>query len=68
MAKSERFGMLLSPSEKVALEKLAHRERISAAAVVRRLIWREAEELGLVTRTFPDKPGPTSRQARSGSH
>lgn len=48
MTKSERFGMLLSPSEKAALEELADRERISAAAVVRRLVWKEADRQGLI--------------------
>ena len=38
MLKSERFGLILAPVEKRALLCLAERERISAAAVVRRLI------------------------------
>jgi hypothetical protein len=45
MNKSERFGLVLSPSEKRALLRLAERERISAAAVVRRLIWSAAEHI-----------------------
>lgn len=48
MNKSERFAMMLSRPGKLALERLARRERSSAAAVVRRLIWREAERQGLV--------------------
>lgn len=48
MEKSERFGLVLSPAEKLALQYLAERERIPAAAVVRRLIWREARRLNIV--------------------
>lgn len=40
--KIERFGLVLTPAEKQALEDLARRERITAAAVVRRLIWQAA--------------------------
>ena len=39
MEKTERFGLVLSPEEKAALQRLADRERLPAAAVVRRLIW-----------------------------
>ena len=45
MMKSERFGLVLSPAEKRALLRLADAERISAAAVVRRLIWDAAKHL-----------------------
>lgn len=45
MEKSERFGLVLSPAEKAALQRLANHERLPAAAVVRRLIWREAQQL-----------------------
>ena len=48
MDKSERFGMVLSPLEKLALQRLAVQERIPLAAVVRRLIWREAKKLNLI--------------------
>ena len=48
MDKSERFGMVLSPIEKLALQRLAAQERIPLAAVVRRLIWREAKNLNLI--------------------
>jgi hypothetical protein len=44
MQKTERFGLVLSPTEREALERLAEQERISAAAVIRRLIWRSAHE------------------------
>ena len=37
-----KFMLALSPKERAALQRLAERERLSAAAVVRRLIWREA--------------------------
>ena len=39
--KTDRFGMVLSPVEKQVLEALAEKERIPAAAVVRRLVWAE---------------------------
>jgi len=45
MEKTERFGLVLAPAEKTALQRLAELERLSAAAVVRRLIWREAKRL-----------------------
>lgn len=43
--KDERFGLVLSKDEKAALQLLADRERLPAAAVVRRLIWDAAREL-----------------------
>jgi hypothetical protein len=46
--RSERFGLVLSLTEKAALRRLAERERLPAAAVVRRLLWTEAEKRGLV--------------------
>ena len=59
MEKSERFGLVLSPREKEALQRLAERERISSGAVVRRLIWRAAEERGIVRviEARPAQPG-----------
>jgi len=45
--RSRKFMLALSPSERTALQHLAQRERTSAAAVVRRLIWREAERVGV---------------------
>lgn len=41
--RSERFGLVLSPAEKQVLLRLAAGEHISAAAVVRRLIWSAAK-------------------------
>lgn len=37
--KDERFALVLTKEEKKALQLLAEHERLSAAAVVRRLIW-----------------------------
>ncbi|MFZ2358204.1 MAG: hypothetical protein WA040_02555 [Anaerolineae bacterium] len=41
--KSERFGLVLSAAEKEVLEALAEKERIPAAAVVRRLVWQAGQ-------------------------
>lgn len=49
MEKTERFGLVLSQSEKKALQQLARCERISRAAVICRLVWREAERHGLLS-------------------
>lgn len=67
MKKSERFGMLLSSSERAALDSLADRERISAAAVVRRLIWRRAQELGLATEESRTAGISAPPEAKNGS-
>lgn len=48
MVRHLQFGLVLSDVERAALVALAEHERISAAAVVRRLIWREAEARGLL--------------------
>lgn len=45
MVKTERFILAMTQEDKAALQRLAARERIPAAAVVRRLIWREAQTL-----------------------
>jgi hypothetical protein len=50
MEKTERFGLALSERDKGALFHLADQDRSSAAAVVRRLIWREAQRRGIVER------------------
>ena len=47
MEKSERFGLVLSPTEKLILQYLAESERIPKAAIIRRLIWREAKSLSV---------------------
>lgn len=44
MEKTERFEMLMEPREKELLRMLAEIERISAAAVLRRLLWQEAKD------------------------
>lgn len=46
--RSIKFMLALSPSERTALDKLASRERLPAAAVVRRLVWNEARRRGLL--------------------
>ena len=53
MEKSERFNLMMAPTDRATLERLAQHEDLSAAAVVRRLVKREAQRLGLVT---PDRP------------
>jgi hypothetical protein len=48
MEKSERFGLVLSPTEKTAVLRLAEAEGgLSMAALVRRLIREAAREHGL---------------------
>jgi hypothetical protein len=41
--RTERFELLLTSEEKELLVMIAKIEHISAAAVIRRLIWQEAE-------------------------
>ena len=48
MKQTERFELLMTPEEKQLLRVLAEAEHISAAAVLRRLIWQEAERKQLV--------------------
>jgi len=43
MKQTERFELLMTARERQLLRMLAEVEHISAAAVIRRLIWREAE-------------------------
>lgn len=40
--KIERFGLVMTHEERRALDNLARAERISQAAVLRRLIWQAA--------------------------
>ena len=45
--KTERFELIMTAEEKAALRRLARRERLPMAAVVRRLVWtadRQARE------------------------
>ena len=46
--RTERFEILMTTEEKNLLRMLAEIEHISAAAVLRRLIWQEAERKQLV--------------------
>ena len=48
MEKSEQFGLVMTPQEKAALVQLAAKARVSAASVVRRLVWSEARARGIV--------------------
>lgn len=43
MEKTERFIFALTSADKEALQRLAARERLPAAAVMRRLIWKAIE-------------------------
>ena len=47
MRRDKRFPVILSRTERRALDSLARDEALSAASVVRRLIIREAKERGL---------------------
>jgi len=44
MKRDQRFPVVLSEEERAVLQRLADEERTPAAAVVRRLIWREADQ------------------------
>ena len=48
MNRDQRFPVVMTKREREALESLAEQERLSAAAVVRRLIWYEARKRGIV--------------------
>jgi hypothetical protein len=61
MKRDQRFPVVMTRAERTLLNRLALQEHISGAAVIRRLIWREAEERGLLP--------PTGQQARGqGAH
>ncbi|MBN1815429.1 MAG: hypothetical protein JXA14_26590 [Anaerolineae bacterium] len=59
MRRDQRFPVVLSKGEKAVLQRLAEAERLSSAAVVRRLIWREAQQRGLLS--------PADQQRASGA-
>ena len=59
MRKSERFGFVLSEQEREMLLRLAEIERLPAAAVVRRAIWRAAGRCGVL---------PIRQAAKLGRH
>lgn len=42
--KDQKFALVMSAEEKAALHDLAYRERVSAAELVRRLIWIAAQK------------------------
>jgi hypothetical protein len=42
--KDQKFALVMSAEEKTALHDLAYRERVSAAELVRRLIWIAAQK------------------------
>lgn len=67
MTKSERFGLVLSAQEKALLWSLAHKERVSAADVVRRLVWREAQRLHLLPTDGEDTLPLTTEEANNDS-
>lgn len=48
--KIEKFGLVMTREERQALDDLARQERISQAAVLRRLIWQAAQK------TLPTAP------------
>jgi hypothetical protein len=48
MSRDQRFPVVMTKRERQALDRLAEQERLSAAAVVRRLIWYEAQKRGIV--------------------
>lgn len=52
----ERFPIMLNPTERLALRALAHHEGLSAAAVLRRLLHKEATRLGLWQTARPQRP------------
>lgn len=47
LKRDQNFRLQLSKEEKLLLQEIARHEHIPMAAVLRRLIWREAERLGL---------------------
>jgi len=42
--KEQRFGLVMTTEERKALDDLARQERISQAAVLRRLIWAASQQ------------------------
>jgi DNA-binding MarR family transcriptional regulator len=54
--KIERFGLVLTPAEKQVLEALAEKERITAAAVIRRLVWSAGQQAQIPAAVGFDNP------------
>ena len=62
--KTERFILAMTPEDKAVLWYLAEHEQMSAAAIVRRLIWDAYEASGGLFRLIPQ---PADRaEARDG--
>jgi hypothetical protein len=57
--RTKKFMLALSPSERTTLQQLADRERLSAAALLRRLVWLQAEKCGVL-------PSPNDAQGQEG--
>ena len=53
--RDERFGLVLNAKEKAALERLAERENLSAAAVLRRLVMQAANPAGQPAQPHPSE-------------
>jgi hypothetical protein len=49
--RDQKFGLVLNDEERQALNRLVSHERLPAAAVVRRLIWRAAQHIDVLTNT-----------------
>ena len=58
--KEERFGLVMNTEERRALDDLARQERISQAAVLRRLIWAASQQHAI-------KGGQPAQPARAAS-
>jgi hypothetical protein len=61
MKRDQRFPVVMSESERQALDELAKDEALPAASVVRRLIIREAKERGL----WPTNVSTQDRRAKN---
>jgi hypothetical protein len=66
MKRDQRFPIMMTKREREALDCLAEQERLSAAAVVRRLIWREAERRDLVSPPGEEGSKPSDRYVCEG--
>lgn len=53
MKRDQRFPVVLSESERQILDRLANEENLSASAIIRRLIIREAKVRGLLSPIQP---------------
>ena len=55
--RTERFELVLTSQEKAALRRVAEQKRLTAAEVLRRLLWYEAARLGLWQEKAETQPG-----------